>query len=130
MNAARSPKKASKQTSKPEASKAAKSVTPKATPTKKVAARPVQAAKAAKGKAVATMTGEAFSLSPILAAIRKRVSGAAAQTEAQTFAEAFYKRMEEDEYPHHSAEGWAAIASSSRMSSIPKPLSRIGPERN
>ena len=51
MNAARSPKKASKQTSKPEASKATQAVTPKATPTKKVAARPVQAAKAAKGKA-------------------------------------------------------------------------------
>src|SRR5687768_5266394 len=108
MNAVRSPKKASKKTPKPEAIKATRSVTPKATPTKKVAARPVKAAKAAmeKGKAAA----DAFSLSPILAAIRKRVSGASAQAEAQTFAEAFYKRMEEDEYPHHTADGWAAIA--------------------
>ncbi|HEY1034893.1 MAG TPA: NAD-glutamate dehydrogenase, partial [Pseudoxanthomonas sp.] len=110
MNAARSPKKASKKTSKPEASQATKSVTPKATPTKKVAARPVQAAKAAKGKAVVAKADDAFSLQPILEAIRKRVSGATAQAEAQTFAEAFYKRMEEDEFPHHSAEGWAAIA--------------------
>ena len=110
MNAARSPKKASKQTSKPEASKATQAVTPKATPTKKVAARPVQAAKAAKGKAGVASTAEAFTLAPILDAIRKRISGASAQAEARTFAEAFYKRMEEDEYPHHGAEGWAAIA--------------------
>ncbi|HJS36480.1 MAG TPA: NAD-glutamate dehydrogenase, partial [Pseudoxanthomonas sp.] len=110
MNAARSPKKASKQKPKPAASKATKSVTPKATPTKKVAARPVQAAKAAGEKGKVKTAAGAFSLAPILAAIRKRVSGASAQAETQTFAEAFYKRMEEDEYPHHSADGWAAIA--------------------
>ena len=111
MNAARSPKKTSKKTSKPEAGKATTSVSPKATPTRKVAVRPDKAAKAAgeKGRQVAK-AGEAFSLSPILDAIRKRVSGAAAQAEARTFADAFYKRMEEDEYPHHSADGWAAIA--------------------
>jgi len=111
MNAARSPKKASKPSSKPEAAKAATSVSPKATPTKKVAARPAKAAKAAGTQgSVAVKAGEAFSLAPIMDAIRKRVSGAAAQAEARAFADAFYKRMEEDEYPHHNADGWAAIA--------------------
>ncbi|HSX64844.1 MAG TPA: NAD-glutamate dehydrogenase, partial [Pseudoxanthomonas sp.] len=50
-----------------------------------------------------------FSLEPIFAAIRKRVPSAR-HAEARAFAEAFYKRMEADEYPHHSPEGWAAIA--------------------
>lgn len=100
------PEKAAKPSSKPEAKKATHAVSPKATPTKKVAARPEKAAKAAEktGTAMAK-AGEAFSLAPILDAIRKRVSGAAAQAEARTFAEAFYKRMEEDEYPHHGADG-------------------------
>ncbi|WP_454832951.1 NAD-glutamate dehydrogenase [Pseudoxanthomonas wuyuanensis] len=50
-----------------------------------------------------------FSLEPIFAAIRKRVPSAR-HAEARAFAEAFYKRMEADEFPHHSPEGWAALA--------------------
>ncbi|WP_238394509.1 NAD-glutamate dehydrogenase [Pseudoxanthomonas wuyuanensis] len=50
-----------------------------------------------------------FSLEPIFAAIRKRVPSAR-HAETRAFAEAFYKRMEADEFPHHSPEGWAAIA--------------------
>ncbi|MET0809245.1 MAG: NAD-glutamate dehydrogenase, partial [Pseudoxanthomonas sp.] len=61
-------------------------------------------AKSAPGKDMA-----GFSLEPIFAAIRKRASGSR-QAEATAFAEAFYKRMEDDEYPHHSAEAWAALA--------------------
>ena len=46
------------------------------------------------------------SLSPIIAAMRKRVSAA----EAEAFAKAFYQRMGEDEMPQHSADSWAALA--------------------
>ncbi|MEO6102379.1 MAG: NAD-glutamate dehydrogenase domain-containing protein, partial [Pseudoxanthomonas sp.] len=41
--------------------------------------------------------------------MRKRLP-AARQAEAKAFAESFYLRMEEDEYPHHSPEAWAALA--------------------
>ncbi|MET0718980.1 MAG: NAD-glutamate dehydrogenase, partial [Pseudoxanthomonas sp.] len=41
--------------------------------------------------------------------MRKRLP-AARQAEAKVFAESFYKRMEDDEYPHHSADAWAALA--------------------
>ncbi|UBB26698.1 NAD-glutamate dehydrogenase [Pseudoxanthomonas japonensis] len=129
MNAVRSSKKApKKQKPKPAAAKSAKAVTPKKTPTKKVAARPeTGAAKAAgaAGKAAASKTSKeavktipagsagkgpaVFSLEPIYAAIRKRVP-AARQAEALAFTEAFYKRMADDEYPHHAPEIWAAIA--------------------
>ncbi len=117
MNAVRSSKKApKKQKPKPAAAKSAKAVTPKKTPTKKVvAARPeTGAAKAAgaAGKAATSKTVRSpagFSLEPIYAAIRKRVP-AVRQAEAQAFAEAFYKRMVDDEYPHHEPETWAAIA--------------------
>jgi len=50
-----------------------------------------------------------FSLEPVYAALRKRYP-AAGQAEAVAFAADFYKRMEADEYPHHSAEEWAALA--------------------
>lgn len=105
MNAARSSKKATPPKPKKESGKAAaKAAGPKKTPTGKVAARPdVAAAK------TAGATKQAFSLDPILSAIRKRVSGKS-QAETQAFAEAFYMRMEEDEYPHHGADAWAAIA--------------------
>ena len=46
------------------------------------------------------------SLSPIIAAMRKRVSAA----EAEAFAKSFYQRMGEDELPQHSADSWAALA--------------------
>jgi len=50
-----------------------------------------------------------FSLEPVYTALRKRYP-AAAQAEAVAFATDFYKRMEADEFPHHSAEEWAALA--------------------
>jgi len=52
---------------------------------------------------------QAFSLEPVFAALRKRYP-AARQAEAQAFAGDFYRRMEADEFPHHTAEEWAAIA--------------------
>ncbi|MEO6519360.1 MAG: NAD-glutamate dehydrogenase domain-containing protein, partial [Pseudoxanthomonas sp.] len=42
--------------------------------------------------------------------MRKRLP-ALRQAEAKAFAETFYGRMEEDEYPHHSPDAWAALAS-------------------
>ncbi|MGE6332714.1 NAD-glutamate dehydrogenase, partial [Stenotrophomonas sp. NPDC077659] len=50
-----------------------------------------------------------FSLEPVYTALRKRYP-AAAQAEAVAFAADFYKRMESDEFPHHTAEEWAALA--------------------
>ena len=50
-----------------------------------------------------------FSLEPVYTALRKRYP-AAGQAEAVAFAADFYKRMEADEFPHHSAEEWAALA--------------------
>ncbi len=50
-----------------------------------------------------------FSLEPVFAALRKRYP-VAAQAEAVMFAGGFYKRMEADEFPHHPAGEWAAIA--------------------
>ncbi|WP_140718713.1 NAD-glutamate dehydrogenase [Pseudomonas sp. Hp2] len=52
---------------------------------------------------------QAFSLEPIFEALRKRYP-ASRQAEALAFAADFYRRMQEDEYPHHSAEEWAALA--------------------
>ncbi|MCD9031972.1 NAD-glutamate dehydrogenase [Luteimonas sp. Y-2-2-4F] len=48
-------------------------------------------------------------LAPILAAIRQR-AGRAGAADAEAFAAAFYRRMDADELPVHSAEGWAALA--------------------
>ena len=59
--------------------------------------------------APARTTVPAFSLEPVFAALRKRYP-AARQAEAQAFAGDFYKRMESDEFPHHTAEEWAALA--------------------
>lgn len=50
-----------------------------------------------------------FSLEPVYTALRKRYP-AAGQAEAVAFATGFYKRMEADEFPHHSPEAWAALA--------------------
>ncbi|HBK46539.1 MAG TPA: glutamate dehydrogenase, partial [Xanthomonadaceae bacterium] len=52
---------------------------------------------------------QAFSLEPVFAALRKRYP-AARQSEAQLFAADFYRRMEDDEFPHHAPEQWAALA--------------------
>ena len=100
MNAVRTPKKPAK----PSKSTSSKDASAKSAPrAKAVKAKP----SAAKSDAVPANAG--FSLDPVFAALRKRVP-ATQQAQAKAFAEAFYKRMEADEYPHHSPEGWAALA--------------------
>jgi len=59
--------------------------------------------------AEADVASGGFSLEAIFAAIRKRLP-ASRQAEAEAFAGAFYKRMEDDEYPHHEPQGWGALA--------------------
>ena len=79
---------------------------------KKAAAKSNPTADAKSAKRVVSpsnMTAPAFSLEPVLAAMRKRYP-AARQSEAQTFASDFYRRMEADEFPHHTADEWAAVA--------------------
>jgi len=49
-----------------------------------------------------------FNLQAVFAAARKRAP-AARHKELEQFLSAFYKRMQEDEYPQHSPEVWAAI---------------------
>ena len=62
-----------------------------------------------KASRIDSVASDDFSLSPILAALRKRVPKAQ-HAEAEAFAQVFYRRMGEDEYPQHSADGWAALA--------------------
>ncbi|MDH5829902.1 NAD-glutamate dehydrogenase [Luteimonas sp. M1R5S18] len=69
-------------------------------------ARKAAGAKPARTPATSATAGV---LQPILDAVRKR-AGKAAQDDANAFANAFYRRMTEDELPQHSAEGWAALA--------------------
>lgn len=57
---------------------------------------------------VATAPQE-ITLEPVFAALRKRYP-AARQSEVQLFAADFYRRMEEDEFPNHPPEQWAALA--------------------
>ncbi|GGD42864.1 NAD-glutamate dehydrogenase [Pseudoxanthomonas indica] len=127
MNAVRSSKKARKSStpakSTPPAKKAVKKVVAKKTttspavkpatskraPARKVTVRPVAVAAKRAAGGLAKRAAAGFSLQPIFAAIRKRVA-VARQDEAQTFAEAFYKRMEADEYPNHGPAAWAALA--------------------
>lgn len=52
---------------------------------------------------------QAVTLEPVFAALRKRYP-AARQSEVQLFAADFYRRMEEDEFPNHPPEQWAALA--------------------
>ncbi|GAB3733615.1 NAD-glutamate dehydrogenase [Luteimonas pelagia] len=52
---------------------------------------------------------DAVSLAPIHAALRERLPKAR-HDEAVAFATAFYQRMNEDEYPLHEPDGWAALA--------------------
>ena len=65
----------------------------------------------AKNKTVraVALSGEAVSLAPILAALRKRVPKAQ-QVQAEAFARAFYRRMSADEVAVHSPDGWAVLA--------------------
>jgi glutamate dehydrogenase len=56
-----------------------------------------------------TVSPVGFSLEPVYTALRKRYP-AAGQAEAVAFAADFYKRMEADEFPHHTVEEWAALA--------------------
>ncbi|AKO01108.1 NAD-glutamate dehydrogenase domain-containing protein [Xanthomonas oryzae pv. oryzicola] len=53
---------------------------------------------------------QAVTLEPVFAALRKRYP-AARQAEVQAFAADLYRRMEEDEFPNHPPEQWAALAS-------------------
>ena len=48
-------------------------------------------------------------LAPIFDAVRCR-AGKGAHEDASAFAQAFYRRMTEEELPLHSADGWAALA--------------------
>ncbi|WP_460917538.1 NAD-glutamate dehydrogenase [Pseudoxanthomonas sangjuensis] len=66
---------------------------------------------AARNDATANRASEtpSFSIAPIFAALRRQLP-VAKQAEAVAFAESFYKRMEADEYPLHSAQAWAALA--------------------
>ncbi|WP_125077400.1 NAD-glutamate dehydrogenase domain-containing protein [Pseudoxanthomonas sp. SGT-18] len=89
-------------------SKAAK---PAKSPNRKSVAAPAKAAKATKPAqpaATAAAQAPAFSLEPVFAASRKLVP-AARQAELREFLAAFYRRMEEDEFPQHDPQGWAAI---------------------
>ncbi|WP_028920402.1 NAD-glutamate dehydrogenase [Pseudoxanthomonas suwonensis] len=72
--------------------------------TQKAPARP---RKQASTPAAAPAAGR-FSLEPVFAAARKQVP-ATAQAELQEFLGEFYRRLEEDEYPQHPAQVWAAM---------------------
>ncbi len=56
------------------------------------------------------MSSKHVSMIPILNALKKRVAKSRL-AEAESFAKAFYGRMEEDEVGLHSPDGWAALAS-------------------
>lgn len=82
-------------------SKPAKAIAPSAKPIPATPPKP----RAAKAGASAP----AFSLQPIHDALKTLVPSAKRE-QAKVFADAFYRRMEQDEFPHHSAQGWAAMA--------------------
>ncbi|KAF1710577.1 glutamate dehydrogenase [Pseudoxanthomonas kalamensis DSM 18571] len=90
MNSSRSSKKPAKNSSKPSTKAAART----------------QSSKPAR---TAGNANPGFSLDPIFDAVCKRLP-APQQADGRQFAEGFYKRMEADEYPHHSPEVWAALA--------------------
>ncbi len=75
----------------------------------KRAAKAVPASSGAKQeKAAGTTVAMHPSIEAVYAAARKRVP-AARQAELQEFLAEFYRRLEEDEYPQHPAQAWAAI---------------------
>ncbi|MFT4247984.1 MAG: NAD-glutamate dehydrogenase [Pseudomonas sp.] len=79
---------------------------------KKAASTPNQASStrtARKARPASAPEVPGFGLEPIFVALRKRYP-AARQAQAQAFAADFYRHMQQDEYPHHSAEEWAALA--------------------
>ncbi|RZA31904.1 MAG: NAD-glutamate dehydrogenase, partial [Lysobacteraceae bacterium] len=106
MNVPGNSKKSSKPPSKAKTQAAAAASTK---PSTKASTKiPSSASKAPAAKS-APAKAAGFSLEPIFAAIRKRLP-ASRQAEAMAFAASFYKRLEDDEYPHHSADAWAAVA--------------------
>jgi glutamate dehydrogenase len=72
-------------------------------------AKPARKSPARRTAAVEAAARETVALDPILDALRKRTPKAQ-HVEAETFACAFYKRMSQDELPHHNADAWAALA--------------------
>ncbi|MBD9368196.1 NAD-glutamate dehydrogenase [Xanthomonas sp. XNM01] len=80
---------------------------PQASKGKKVSSSAVKAASTGV-TTVAIEAGTGFSLAPVHAAARKLVP-AARHAELKEFLDEFYRRMEEDEYPNHAPEAWAAI---------------------
>jgi len=87
---------------------------PAATDRKGPAGEVAAAAVTGVGQAIASAASRvgaaaAFSLQPIQDALKARVP-AARREQVRVFIEAFYRRMEQDEYPHHSPEAWAAMA--------------------
>ncbi len=99
MNAARKPKQAPQSKSKK---------TQPATPA--AGAKPRKGGDAP-GEAAASRAaeGDALLLEPVYAALRKQLPKTR-QAEAIAFAGLFYRRMQEDEFPLHGPEGWAALA--------------------
>ncbi|MBB1059367.1 NAD-glutamate dehydrogenase domain-containing protein [Marilutibacter spongiae] len=92
------------------AEKAKKTSSPKAPATPRAGKRnPSSTAKGAARVAAGGELVDSVSLAPIIAQMRKRLPKAR-HDEAEAFARAFYQRMEDDELPMHSAEGWAALA--------------------
>ncbi|MFT4255574.1 MAG: NAD-glutamate dehydrogenase [Pseudoxanthomonas sp.] len=68
-----------------------------------------KAESAAGTKAGAKTEAQPVGIAQIFAALRKQLS-ADRRDEAVAFAEAFYRRMEADEYPQHTPQAWAALA--------------------
>ncbi|WP_101926943.1 NAD-glutamate dehydrogenase [Luteimonas rhizosphaerae] len=104
-----------KAASKPKASKApakaAKRTLPAAAAAGRTTSTPVVASPVtvSHGSAAALRKAASSLLDPIFAAVRKR-AGKDAHQDANAFAQAFYRRMTEEELPLHSADGWAALA--------------------
>ena len=84
----------------------------KAAPAKKSAParkKPAPATKAGNVQPAAPRRAGSGLLDPIFDAVRRR-AGKAAPQDAGAFAQAFYRRMTEEEVALHSADGWAALA--------------------
>lgn len=81
----------------------------KAGPGAAVGAAAAGAGQALAGAASRVGAAAALSLQPIQDALKARIP-AARREQVRVFIEAFYRRMEQYEYLHHSAETWAAMA--------------------
>jgi len=73
------------------------------------AATPKKSATAGKKAGTASRRAGSGLLDPIFDAVR-RLAGKEAHKDASAFAQAFYRRMTEEEMALHSADGWAALA--------------------